>query len=97
MNPELRERLARAIAAQKRKLNANDPTVDKVWTSYLGQVSAILTEREAAGWPATPEVPTEEMVEVVRRRWLADVDTIEQLRNNLIEDYTAMLRARPKI
>ena len=44
------ERASRAIAAQRRGLTTDDPKVDRVWTSYCGQVRAAL----AAAWTIAP-------------------------------------------
>lgn len=43
------EIMARAIGANKRGLQSDDPAVDRVWTGYCGQARAALTALRDAG------------------------------------------------
>lgn len=43
---ELVEPMARAIAAHKRRLPPDHPEIDRVWSSYCGQVRAALSAIE---------------------------------------------------
>ncbi len=47
-DPSRVQRVARAIAAHKRKLPVNDPAVDRVWSGYCGQARAVLAADDSA-------------------------------------------------
>lgn len=40
--PVMVERVARSIAANKRKLDPNEPEIDRVWNAYCGQARAAI-------------------------------------------------------
>lgn len=48
-----------------------------------------------AGWQLVPIEATDEMLDAVARKWIGDVDTVQQLRRNLAEDWLSMLSTAP--
>lgn len=112
MNPELRERLARVLASalgddfdaafesksEWIKERGGEPFRDVNMPhkgDYLEAVSALLIELEAAGWVVVPEVPSKEMLEAVIPQ---DGSGATKMSHQVLLDYySLMLRARPKI